>query len=361
MASFLSSVGHRTIGWSRINQESGYNSLKRSAASHSRYLAGLNLMSIRKFNLSHCSLLVMTAVFAVCFIIIQTGKLLSCPGCVGGGNTQTLPKECDAADIVLFGTLSNAKWTDVGGTTDLAIETVLKDHKLISGKKSIVLDRGLGIPENKKMSGIIFAAVFNGQIDPYRIVQDDDKSICNYLQGALQLPADDITKRLAYFFKFLDNSQLEISLDAYRAFAHATAIQTHKAVAAFDRQKLLTWLADPKTPKYRISLYGYLLGLCGKPEDARVLRQIIENCDPSSSVAIEGPMIGLAMLDSKSGLSTVTATLYDPKKDYQIRFGALQASRILLNDFPGKVDSKVIFDAMGKAIEIEDSADIFVD
>ena len=39
---------------------------------------------------------------------------------------------------------------------------------------------------------------------------------------------------------------------------------------------LIKWLKDPNTRGSRVGLYGLLLGHCGKPADAKTIRELLE-------------------------------------------------------------------------------------
>src|SRR5262249_36246821 len=136
----------------------------------------------------------------------------------------TLTKDVSDAGMVLYGTLTNAK-LDAGGdfgggTTDLAIEAVVKDHEIRGDKKVLTLPKYVPPAEGKdKVKYLIFIDVFKGKIDPYRGVPvKPDSDIVKYLKGALavkgKLPGD----RLRFFFDYLDNKDIEISNDAYKEF-----------------------------------------------------------------------------------------------------------------------------------------------
>src|SRR5215472_3809487 len=94
----------------------------------------------------------------------------SCPFCNMQG--QTLTTEIGQASMVLYGTLENPKMDPNAGfnegTTDLAIETVVKDHEVRGDKKVITLNRYVPSVGDAKYKFLVFCDVFKGKIDPYR-------------------------------------------------------------------------------------------------------------------------------------------------------------------------------------------------
>ena len=79
------------------------------------------------------------AVLAVAAALFTTSAALACPFCSVQG--QTLIGEVAQADFILFGTLTNAKPAGGGlggGTTDLAVEAVIKPHDYVKDKKVVI-------------------------------------------------------------------------------------------------------------------------------------------------------------------------------------------------------------------------------
>src|SRR5690349_18932339 len=75
---------------------------------------------------------------------LATAAAHECPFCSMQG--ETLTTMVDQATLVLYGTLKNAQLSPAGsdsgeGSTDLVIDTVIKDHKIIAGQKTVTLPR----------------------------------------------------------------------------------------------------------------------------------------------------------------------------------------------------------------------------
>src|SRR5262245_4858521 len=146
----------------------------------------------------------------------------ACPFCTMQG--QTLTGDVGQASMVLVGTLTNAKLAagdTLDGTTDLVIESVIKKNEIVDGKKVVTLPKY--IPgEDKKYKFLVFCDVFKGKIDPYRgVAVKADCDIAGYVEGALKVKDKKPGERLAYFFKYLDSDEVEVSNDAYKEFGNA--------------------------------------------------------------------------------------------------------------------------------------------
>src|SRR5262249_32167223 len=148
--------------------------------------------------------------------------------------------------------------------TDFKIEKVLKPNDIVKGKQVITIPRYV---QGDQKKFLIFCDVYKKNIDAYKGVELSAKSdMVKYLEGGLQLAKDSPGKRLRYCFDFLQNPELEISLDAYREFAKADYKDYKDMAKTLDPKILVDWLDSPETPAYRYGLYASLLGHCGTAE-----------------------------------------------------------------------------------------------
>ena len=70
-------------------------------------------------------------------VLLLAAPVAACPFC--GGQGKTLTGEVAEASLVLFGTLENA--SEPKSTTDLRIESIIKDNEVRGDKKVITLPR----------------------------------------------------------------------------------------------------------------------------------------------------------------------------------------------------------------------------
>ena len=288
----------------------------------------------------------------------------ACPFCSNMG--KTLAENIGEAGLVVSGTLSNAKLipdAPVGqpdGSTDFAIDVVVKSHPLIAGKKKIQLPRYIPAAAKGSVDYLVFAEVIDGRIDPYRGMPVDSKAFVQYLAGAVKQKNAKAKDRLGYFFKYLGDPDINISGDAYKEFAAAPYKDVLTAAKSYDPVLLAAWLQDKKTPSYRVGLYGLLLGAVGEAPYAEVLRHIIDNDDSRPLTGVDGLMGGYCVLDPKKGPDYVLGVLGDPKRDFNFRYSALRTVRFILGEMPD-LDRKKVFAGMAKAIHIPDISDLIID
>jgi hypothetical protein len=303
-----------------------------------------------------------TALATLVALLATTGAV-ACPFC--GGQGQTLTGEVNDASLVIFGALENAKLdpnNEFGqGTTDLRIETVVKDHDVRGGKKVITLPRYLP-KQDKDDKFLVFCGVFKGKIDPYRGVQVKTNSgIVKYLQGAIAVKDKPIGERLRFAFEYLDNPDLEVATDAYKEFANADYKDYRAMAKELPDDKIVKWLKDPDTPAFRFGLYASLLGHCGKEKDAEVLRGLLDDKNQRVKSGFDGMMAGYTMLKPKDGWAYTKGVLADSSQEFMRRYAALRAARFLWSERPDLIDKKQIVEGVLPVLKQQDMADLAIE
>jgi hypothetical protein len=256
----------------------------------------------------------------------------ACPFCSMQG--QTLVGDINAASMVLYGTFTNAQLNgsgEGGGTTDLAIEAVIKKHEILGDQKKITLPRYIPPAEKgAKVKFLVFCDVFKGAIDPYRGVPvAADSDMVKYLQGALAVKDKPINDRLRFYFDYLDDKEPEISNDAYKEFGNADYKDYKDMAKHLPAAKIVKWLEDPETPAFRYGLYASMLGHCGTAKDAQVLRKMLDDPAKRTGSGVDGILAGYFMLDPKPGMALVEGIMKDAQADFMYRYAALRAARFL--------------------------------
>ncbi len=286
----------------------------------------------------------------------------SCPFCTMQG--QTLTKEVRDADLVILGISTNARPSPDGldGTCDFVIEDVIKPHPVVKDQKKITLPRY--IPESK-VKYLLFCTVFKDRPDPFRGIPLKDTEMVGYLKGALALDEKDIPKRLEYFFPYLESSEIEISTDAYKEFAAADDKDVVAMIAKTDkarmRARLMEWLRSPETASYRYGLYGYLLGRCGKAEDADVLVDLLNDPKRGLVSGIDGVLAGYVTLRPREGWDYLLALLSDAKSDFTRRYAGLRTLRFFWEYHQEVVGPKELVRAMTILLDQADIADLAIE
>jgi hypothetical protein len=282
----------------------------------------------------------------------------ACPFCSGQG--QTLTDEITQASMVVYGQLANAN--EGAETTDLKVESVVKGHPYLEGKKVVQLKRYVPPAENDQYRYLVFCDFFKGNLDPYRgIAVKKDSDMPAYLKGALELKDAKMDQKLKFFFKYLDSEDAEISNDAYKFFANTDYRDYRETFKSLPREKVIKWLTAKDTPSFRYGLYASMLGHCGMPEDAKVLRDMLEDPEKKATSGVDGILAGYVMLKPKEGWEYVRGTLKDPGKEFLMRYAALRTVRFLWEYRPDLVSKKQLSDGVSLLLDQEDIADLAVE
>jgi hypothetical protein len=267
--------------------------------------------------------------------LAQLGQTQACSLCQPGGAMSSPTFREDAglrsARVILHGTISNPRLIGDGirGQTDFTIKTVLRSAPAIRGKEKIVLDRYLPVNKGEVPHFLLFCDIDGGKIDPYRGVRIKGESTVAYVQKALTLggkPTDAVTN-LAFFFRYLDDTDPEVARDAFVEFARASDVDIARAAPRLDAEKLRAWIKEKNTPAARIGVYALLLGGHGKAGDADFLRGLLDSKEQRYQDAFDGLLAGYIHIRPKEGWALTHEILADGRKPLAIRLAVLRTLR----------------------------------
>jgi hypothetical protein len=306
----------------------------------------------------------------------------ACPFCSAQG--QTLAGEVNQADFIVLGTLTNAQRDPndfTKGTTDLVIDTVVKPHDFLKGKKVVRIPRYVPPdPAGGATKYLVFCSLYtrpvdftasavtstlvlgnydNAVLDAYRGEPVPAGSqLAEYLKGAIEVRQKDPIARLRYFFDYLDSPDLVISADALNEFGYADYKEVRTLAEKLPADKLLKWLKDPNTPPSRFGLYGLMFGHCGKKEDAKAIRELLDSPDRQFSSGLDGMLAAYILLDQKPGWEYLTNLLKDPKQEFPVRYAGLKVLRFLWEMRPDVVPHKQVLEGVRLLVAQSDLADL---
>jgi hypothetical protein len=298
-------------------------------------------------------------VLGVTALLVVGAPLWACPFCTMQG--KTLTQEVDQASMVLYGKLANAN--EKNDTTDIQIEQIIKDDPTRAQRKTLKLSRFVDLEATTdKHRFLVFCDLFNGKIDPYRgLSLTNGSKLPEYLRGSLKVKDKPIGERLRFFFDYLDNSDLEISNDAYKEFGNADYTEVRTIAKALPAARLVKWLKDPDTPSFRFGLYASLLGHCGSKKDAGVLRALLDDPDRRAGSGIDGILAAYTMLEPKEGWKYLQGALQNTKEEFMFRYAALRAVRFLHDYRSDVVGKKELIAAVASLLKQEDIADLAIE
>jgi hypothetical protein len=274
----------------------------------------------------------------------------------GGVDPPTLREEAALAEFIVVGTFQNAREGPGDGSTDFAVTRVLKCAPLLVDAKVLTTPRHRPGLEDQKY--LVFGEVFKGQPDFYRGIVATP-ALVGYLRGLLAIDAEDHVGLMRYCFDYLDHAEQDIATDALREFARSPETDIRKAARTLPAEKLRRWLQAAQVPDgaaYRLNLYGRLLGLCGAPEDAALLRRLLDR--DKEARCRDGLWTGYVLLAPKDGWACLKAALADRETDFTVRYAGLRTMRYFQTTHPGVVTEQQALDAIAPLLEQGDIADL---
>jgi hypothetical protein len=295
------------------------------------------------------------------FALLPAVPCQACGFIVEFASKTTLREEADNSKLIVYGTLRNPQANpDGSGTTELVVAGVIKSHPILGDQKVLELPRYIPVENPKEPPQyLIFCDVYKGTLDPYRGIRTGPAMV-GYLNGLLALDGKDRVALMRYCFGYLEHSDPEIASDAYLQFMKSPDADIGKVAgggegeAGLEAEKLRGWLRDPKTPPERLRLYGFLLGNCGKPEDADLLRRLAEK-NPTNA---DGILTGYTLLKPKEGWAHVRGLLEDKSQSFAVRYQALRTARFFHNTRPEVIAKKDVVEALSLLLDQADIADL---
>ncbi len=307
-------------------------------------------------------LLSLLVVGAALLAIALPSPAPACPFCNSSG--QTLTGDLNQATMVLYGKLQKANGKD--DSTELVVESVIKDNEWRNGRTVIDLGRNFDPNPNDKYRYVVFCDVFKGKLDPFRgfavkVDKDGKNDIAKYLIGALKVKDAKPGERLRFFFDYLDNDEAEVATDALKEFGNADYKDYQEMAKTLSPDKILGWLENKDTPNYRYGLYASLLGHCGTAKHADKLMEMLTAKDKPVMAGLDGLMAGYTMLKPKEGREYLEKIVKDPKNEFMYRYAALRTLRFLWQYRTDLVGQKEIAEIAALLITQKDIADLAIE
>ncbi len=168
-------------------------------------------------------------------------------------------------------------------------------------------------------------------------------------------------KRLRYFLKFLEYPDPLLADDAYTEFAAADYEDLVLIKEDFSREKLRQWITDPDTLASRLGLYGLMLGLAGRGEDAKLLKaKILDEAD-KTRLGIDGIMGGYLLLTGEEGMKLLEDTkIENPKAPIADVHALMSAFRFLWQYDETVVPKDRLKAAVRKLLDRPEAADLAI-
>ncbi|MGL6072704.1 MAG: hypothetical protein ACRC8S_00955 [Fimbriiglobus sp.] len=320
--------------------------------------------------------------FALLASLVFASASLACPFCSATG--ATLSSEIADATFIIIGNAVNARRdpNDFNkSSTDIIIETIVKNDEYLKDKKQLTLPRYIPLDEKTKSQRMIIfcklhtpsyytsASAVTGAMllaDPRTVVLDayrgeqleSNTKLGEYLKGAIASREKPMAERLRYFFEYLDAQEFLISSDAMNEFAYADYKDVRAMAEKLPAKKVLGWLKDPSTSPTRLGLYGLFIGHCGKKEDAAAIRTMLDQPETLQVQGLDGILAAYVMLDPVVGWEYVNQLLKEPEASFQTRYSILRVYRFFWESRQDIVGKDAILQGLLKLVDQPDIGDL---
>lgn len=164
---------------------------------------------------------------------------------------------------------------------------------------------------------------------------------------------------MAFFFKYLDSAEIDISNDAYKEFGNADYKDYKDMAKDLSPETLAKWLKDPNTPAFRYGLYASMLGHCGKDEHAKLLHDMLE--DKKVTSGLDGILAGYIMLKPDEGWKYLRGILSDDHKEFTVRYSALRTARFFHDSRTDLIPPAKVVEAITLLLDQSDIADLAIE
>jgi hypothetical protein len=223
------------------------------------------------------------------------------------------------------------------GTTEFHVLEVLgvdpslpKVHQKRKGDM-LLLPNYLPFEDSKKPPHYILFCTLEGErLDPYRGFPLNNLATIDYYRAALRLNPRDRIGALLFFFRHLDHQDQQIARDAFMEFVQASDREIGELARALSPEKLRRWLKDTATPPERRSLYAFMLGGCGKNEDAAWFQAALTQPSEWQMQAYDGLLGGFIQLRPTDGWQLIEKVMREGKQRLPLRLAIVRTMQFYM-------------------------------
>ena len=200
-------------------------------------------------------------------------------------------------------------------------------------------------------------------IDPPKIMWSTPLPLTDkareYLHQLTRLPKDG-PDRLAFFQKFLEDSDEILARDAYDEFARAPYSEVKELKDRMNHDQIIAWIKNPEIPASRRRLYFVMLGVCGTEKDVPLLEELMSSSDRKARSGLDALVACYLTLRGEEGLKFVEELfLANKKADYADTYSAIMAIRFHGTE-GGVIDTKRLVKSLHHLLERPELADLVI-
>ncbi|REJ92713.1 MAG: hypothetical protein DWQ35_11780 [Planctomycetota bacterium] len=312
----------------------------------------------------------MVSTFSVIALAMSSGVAAACPFCPTMVS-QTLTQQIDTSDVAVL-----AELIDVPPKLDDSAEAPLFDEAIEASKavfRVVKVYRGEeALGETREFKALYLSDRQPGE--KFLILGRKMPEIewgppiwlglaaQEYLEKLMALPSgeDQAHERLDFFEDYLQHEDTLLRADAFDEFARADYDTLKKIKDRIDRPRLLRWIADPEVTRLHRRLYFTMLGVCGTPEDAKLLEGMLREGTELHWQALDALVACYLTLMGEAGMPLIEELfLKKPDLEYVKLFAVTMALRFH-GEEGGVIPRPRVVEAMRHVLERSDLADLVI-
>jgi hypothetical protein len=258
----------------------------------------------------------------------------ACPFCTSVA--QTFGEEMKSMQIVVFAQLEQAPDVPAAEADDPNAplpKAVFRVTEVVKG--------GEWVEVGKTIEVLFFGEATKGR--NYLIMGTDAPQVMwstplglserayDYVKQVPSLPEG--PERLEFFQDYLEDEDEMLARDAYDEFAKTPYDGVKALKDKMKHDRLIEFIKDVDVPASRRRLYFVMLGVCGTPEDAPLLREMMNSEDRKLKAGLDSMLACYLILTKQQGLAEVEELfLKNADAEYADTYAAIMAIRFHGND-----------------------------
>jgi hypothetical protein len=172
-----------------------------------------------------------------------------------------------------------------------------------------------------------------GMVEPSRMLLSGSPASVNYARGLLRLAGDPV-KLLRHCLDYLEHADEELASDAITELYVTPGRHLRAAARTLSAERVAGWLRNPKTHVDRLSIYGLLLGYCGQPRHAELVRKALVGELRREYILTDTLLVGYTLLRPEEGWPLVQRLLREHNPGTAAQMSALKAVRHFWDECP---------------------------
>lgn len=217
----------------------------------------------------------------------------------GPKNKITVFDRLYESDLVIYGKIiQKMKSKNQGDLTEVEVYDNIKGGKW--GKGDYFYINSIVDQPNKSIGVIYLFKSYKKDKEFFEFnafYKDKNKDMYEYTLKVKEfMDKDDTQGRLSWLYSQVDNENSLIAWDAFAQLGMAPYSQLKKAAPSINKESLRYLITAPGVKDNRKSFYAFLLGLAGDPNDASLIKRLIENDPYRKSQIVYGAMLAYGLL-----------------------------------------------------------------